>query len=123
MKGIIGLYEISLKSGENRQLGGELLATGFSLFPSLSPDGKTILFEEASARTCQTCDLDGKNVKPYAVGTKGYGFPAPSPDGKRILMMHFQQGKEPEPVIFPLGGTEGMPATTVPGLWTTPARR
>ena len=39
--GVMGLYEIDLKTGANRQLGGDLLASGFSLFPSLSPDGKT----------------------------------------------------------------------------------
>jgi hypothetical protein len=54
---------------------------------------------------------------------KGCAFPAPSPDGKRLLMMHFQPGKGPEPLIFPLGQNDGKPVTTVPGLWSTPAWR
>ena len=36
-------------------------------------------------------------MKPYADGLKGYGFPAPSPDGKRLSMMRFQPGKRPSP--------------------------
>jgi hypothetical protein len=215
MTGVMGLYEIDLKTGENRQLGGDLLATGFSLFPSLSPDGKTvavlhkdasggildaqiclvdlatgnakplgeprdtgplcwfpdgkalvivdrksvdvskpaigticrldldgritklcpgsspvvlgdgkrILFQDQTSRTWKTCDLVGGDVKLYADGMKGCAFPAPSPDGKRLLMMHFRSGQGPEPLIFPLEHSEGTPATTAPGLWTSPAWR
>jgi hypothetical protein len=212
---VMGLYEIDLKTGENRQLGGELLASGFSLFPALSPDGKTvallhkgasgailevqiclvdlatgnakplgkprdtgplswlpdgkgvviidrktvdmskpaeetvcrldldgrltnlcagssprilyetkrILFEEASSRTWKTCDLVGGDIKPYADGMKGCAFPAPSPDEKRLLMMSFRPGRAPVPMIFPLGQSNGTPATTAPGLWASPAWR
>jgi Tol biopolymer transport system component len=215
MSAVIGLYEIDLKTGANRQLGGDLLATGFSLFPSLSPDGKTvallhqgasarllgariclvdlatgnakplgeprdtgppcwfpdgkalviidrksidvsspaisticrldldgrltklcpgaspvvlgdgkrILFEDQTTRTWKTCALDGGDVKIYADGMKGCGFPAPSPDGKRLLMMHFVSGRAPEPLIFPLDQSEGKPATTAPGLWAIPCWR
>ena len=40
--GVFGLYEVDLKTGENRRLGGERLASGFTLMPALSPDGKTL---------------------------------------------------------------------------------
>jgi hypothetical protein len=215
MNAVMGLYEIDLKTGVNRRLGGDLLSSGFSLFPSLSPDGKTvvvshkgaagrileiqicvvdlatgnarivgeprdtgpvswfpdgkglligdrksidmskpsisticrldldghltklcegsspvvlgdgqrILFEDQTTRSWKTCALDGGDVKLYADGMKGCAFPAPSPDGKRLLMMHFQPGKGPEPLIFPLGQNDGKPVTTVPGLWSTPAWR
>ena len=211
--GIMGLYQIDLKAGTNRQLGGDLLASGYSLFPRLSPDGKTvavlhkgasgqilelqvclvdlatgaakplgeprdtgplswlpdgkgliitdrkpidvskpaisticrldldgrltklcaggspvvldeekrILFEDQATRLWQTCDLEGGDVKLYADGMKGCAFPAPSPDGKKLLMMHFRAGQAPEPLIFPLGQTAGKPATTAPGLWKSPA--
>jgi hypothetical protein len=213
--GVMGLYEINLRTGENRQLGGKPLAAGFSLFPSLSPDGKTvavlhkgsserltdtqitlvdlatgnakpvgtprdtgpvswfpdgkalltferndpkaskpaaetvcrigldgrverivegalpvivdegkrILFQDVAFRTWKTCDMNGADVKVYANGLQGYGFPAPSPDGKRLLMIRFRPGQAPEPMILPLGQSEGKPATTAPGLWTTPAWR
>jgi Tol biopolymer transport system component len=215
--GVMGLYEINLRTGENRQLGGALLANGFSLFPALSPDGKTvavlhrgpsaatlqveiclvdlatgnatplgeprdtgpvswlpdgkglviadrktidvskpsisticrlgldgrltnlreginpvvigngkeqrILYRDLAAQRWNTCAFDGTDVKLYGDGMKSCMFPAPSSDGKRLLMMRFQPGKAPEPVIFPLGQSDGKPATTAPGLWATPAWR
>ncbi len=218
LSGSMGLYEVDLKTGGERRLGGELLAAGFTLMPVLSPDGrtlaalhkaptgrlldtqvclvdletgearavgeprdmaflswlpdgkglvllhrevadpsdlvgprtatiarmdldgrltkiregsmpvllndgKTILFEDTKSRTWQTCGLDGRDVKPYAGGLAGYGFPSPAPDGKRIMMMHFRQGSAPEPTIFPIGEDRGKPAITAPGLWATPAWR
>jgi hypothetical protein len=39
------------------------------------------------------------------------------PDGKRLLLMRFRSGRPPEPVIFPLGQSEGKPAPTALGLW------
>src|SRR5207249_4801446 len=37
-----GLFEIDLKTGTNRPLGGKLLESGFNFFPTLSPDGKML---------------------------------------------------------------------------------
>ena len=211
--GGLGLYEVDLKTGANRRLGGALLTGGFTLFPVLSPDGKTlavlhkgaaehrldsqiclvdvqtgtarrlgephdmafpswlpdgrglillvrvpdvaknrlidtiarldldgkltnlregsmpvvlgdgrrILFKHSD--TWHTCNLDGKDVKPYADSLKGYGFPAPAPDGKRILMMRFETGKAPVPLVLPIDGSIGKPATTAPGLWAMPGWR
>src|SRR5262249_33495954 len=42
VRGLLGLSEVDLKTGENRRLGGELLDIGFSLMPALSPDGGTV---------------------------------------------------------------------------------
>ncbi len=215
MTGAMGIYEINLKTGQHRQLGGALLATGFSLFPCLSPDGKTvavvhngasgglldaqiclvdlatgnakplgkprdtgpvswlpdskglvivertsidvskpaveavcrldldgrvtklcpgsspvvlgeskrIMFQDQTTRLWMTCDISGADVKLYADGMKEYAFPAPAPDGKRLLMMRFRKGQAPEPMIFSLEQTEGKAATTVPGLWKSPAWR
>ena len=213
--GAMGLYEVDLKTGANRRLGGDLLAGGFALFPSLSPDGRTlavlhkgaeerrlnsqvclvdvktgaarrlgepndlaflswrpdgrglvllvrvpdaeksrlvdtiarldldgtltnlregsmpavladgrrILFKDSQAGTWHTCNLDGQDVKPYADGLEGYGFPAPAPDGKRLMMMRFQPGQAPVPVVLPIDAGQGKPATTAAGLWAMPAWR
>ncbi len=218
LSGVLGLYEVDLKTGQNRRLGGELLASGFSLMPALSPDGKrlavlhkgareailesqvclvdlkngeatamgeprdvaylswfpdgkslllvnrevvrpadmtaprtdtiarlelsgrltkiregsspvllndgrTILFQDTTSRKWQTCDLDGGNLKTYAGGLAGYGFPSPAPAGKRIIMMRFRPDNAPEPIILPLGESAGERAVNAPGLWATPAWR
>ncbi len=104
-------------------LGGRLTKIREGSSPVLLNDGKTILFQDTKSHTWQTCGLDGGDTKPYAGGLSGYGFPSPAPDGRRILMMHVRQGLAPEPTILPIGGSEGKPAFTVPGLWATPAWR
>lgn len=38
----IHLYQIDLKTGANRRLGGDALAEGVTLMPALSPDGKSV---------------------------------------------------------------------------------
>jgi acyl carrier protein len=40
--GSLGVFEVDLRTGANRRLGGEPLAGGFTLDPTLSPDGKTL---------------------------------------------------------------------------------
>ncbi len=210
-----GLYEVNLKTGENRRLGGDLLAIGFTIDPVLSPDGQTlavlhkgaaerrldaqvclvdvktgaarrlgephdlgalswlpdgrglivlvrvpdptgsrltdtiarldldgtlttlregsmpvvladgrrILFKDPRSKTWRTCSLEGKDEKPYADGLAEYGFPAPAPDGRRLLMMRFQPDKAPVPMILPIDAAQGKPATTAPGLWAMPSWR
>jgi Tol biopolymer transport system component len=97
------------------------------LIPGSSPvplaDGKTILFEDQDARTWHLCDLDGGNVRRCGDGLKGYGFPAPAPDGQRVIMMKFNGNKGPRPILLNLGESEGKPITDAPGLWTTPVWR
>ena len=44
------LFEVDLKTGANRQLGGELLASGFCLFPTASPDGKSLATLNAASQ-------------------------------------------------------------------------
>lgn len=63
-------YEIDLKTGINRQLGGDQLASGNSLMPALSPDGKTIavLHKKPEGRPLDSqiylIDVESGNAKP-----------------------------------------------------------
>lgn len=91
--------------------------------PVLLADRQTTLFQDADTDLWHTCDLRGQNVKLYADGLKGYGFPSPAPDGKRLLMMHFIPGKLPEPIILPIGESQGRAITDVGGLWASPQWR
>lgn len=40
--GGIGIFEIDLETGDHRQLGGPELLSGITMFPTLSPDGRTL---------------------------------------------------------------------------------
>ena len=92
-------------------------------FPVLLADRQTILFEDSETTLWHTCDLKGQDDKLFGDGLKGYGFPAPAPDGKRILMMKFEPGKLPLPIVLPIGESKGQVITNVPGLWGMPAWR
>jgi Tol biopolymer transport system component len=104
-------------------LDGKLTTLRPGSMPVVLGDGRRILFEDLQTRTWHTCNLEGLDVKPYADGLKGYSFPTPAPDGKRLLMMHFEPEKGPVPVVLPIDAGQGKPATTVPGLWAMPAWR
>jgi len=91
--------------------------------PQMLADRKTILFEEPGTDLLQTCDLRGGNIKPLGDGMKGYGFPAPAPDGKRMLLMKFRAGDLPQPVIITIGEPGEKLATDAPGLWGMPVWR
>ena len=71
----------------------------------------------------RTCDLIGKNVKLFAGGMKGCGFPSPGPDGKRIFWMRVQPPRAPRPVVMRIGSRQLRSVTAVGGLWASPAWR
>jgi WD40 repeat protein len=212
--GVLGLFEVDLKSGVNRPLGGNLENPGNLMFPALSPDGKTlvalntgggsgflqsqvVLVDVASGRaknlgkpldtaflswgpegkgivlvsrrlkgldqptedsiarldlegtltvlrrggnplvldsagtilfndedgSWKTCDVDGKNDKPFGDVLARHGFPAVAPDGKRVLMLRFKPGVAPEPVVLSIGSFEAKPIPVSGGIWTLPAWR
>jgi len=89
-------------------------------FPLLAGIPPQIVFEDPETDLWSSCELDGKNPKPYANGLKGYGFPAPSPDGKQLLMMYFQKGNAPVPTLLDFGKTSGRVLTEAAGLWAMP---
>jgi hypothetical protein len=90
------------------------------VFSILLGDGKTLLFQDEDTRLWNTCDLDGSNVKLLGDGLKGYNFPAPAPDGKRIMMMHFVPGQLPEAVVMTIGESTGKVVSAPDGLWAMP---
>jgi hypothetical protein len=67
--------------------------------------------------------LRAQSVKLFGDGLKGYGFASPAPDGKRMLMMHYQPDKLPDGVIIPIGQSSGQIITTADGLWAMPTWR
>lgn len=90
--GVMGLYEVNLKTGENRQLGGELLASGFTLMPTLSPDGQTlaVLHKGATGRILesQLCLVDLKTGAARPLGEqRDMAFPSWLPDGKGLILL------------------------------------
>jgi Tol biopolymer transport system component len=124
-KGLVFLKRETSPDGSNAEticrmtMDGSISAIGPGRDPVVLPDGR-VLFS-ANDRW-KTCDLDGKNVQPFASGLRDYAFPSPAPDGKRIMMTQ-KSANGPLPTILPIGQSSGQPVfrTLPPGLWTLPA--
>jgi hypothetical protein len=213
---VMGLYQINLRTGENKRLGGTALATGITMGAALSPDGTRvvvshkdgnesilrwriavvnlqtnetkligeamdvaflswapdgqsivllrredngdpnkvpdstivrmdlsgnltpvrrgrdpvvlgdgrILFLDTSDSLWKTCAITGEDVKTVGDGLKDYFFPSPSPDGKRLMMMHKNTSTPtaaPTAEIIDLATGAATPLKLPAGLWTMPS--
>jgi Tol biopolymer transport system component len=89
--------------------------------PVLLQDGR-ILFEEYSedGRHWQwkTCNLSGQDVKLFGDGLKKLSFPAPAPDGLRMLMIRYVPDRGTTPYVFRIGEAPDQPAVQVGGTWS-----
>lgn len=125
--GLVLLRRFGDANAEKKHVIGRLSLTGEWTpiiegdHPVLLADGKTILFLDAK-RKWNTCGLNGRNVKPFGDGFDGYFAPSPAPDGKRLVMMHVEDGT-PRPVIVDLATKKVRPATELGGLFAWPAWR
>ena len=105
----MGLYEVDLETGENRRLGGALLASGFTLMPALSPDGSTlaVLHKGAAGRLLETrvCLVDLGTGEARAVGEPhDLAFPSWLPDGKGLVLL-LREVADPSDVAGPRTAT------------------
>jgi hypothetical protein len=91
--------------------------------PVMLADRKTILYQDDDTSLWHTCDLNGGNDKLYGDGLTAYGFPAPAPDGQRVLFMHFAPGALPDRVVMQLGQSQGTEIQQGEGLWGMPKWR
>jgi hypothetical protein len=92
LEGVMSLVEVNLRNGDNRKLGGELLAGGFTLMPALSPDGRAIaaLHKGSAGRILdsQVCLVDLKTGAAKMLGTpRDMAFLSWLPDGKGLLLL------------------------------------
>jgi|SRR5580704_11407479 hypothetical protein len=104
--GTFGPYEIDLKTGENRRLGGDALAEGNSLMPALSPDGKTIalIHKRPEGRPLDSqiylINLNSAHAEP--LGTPGdMAFLSWLPDGQELLLLK-RLSADPSNLALPL---------------------
>jgi Tol biopolymer transport system component len=89
-------------------------------FPVVLADGVTLLYCD-NQKQWTLCDLEGKNPRLLGDGMKEYSFPAPAPDGQRMLMIHYGgAGSAPVPTIVKLSDGSVTPLRLGPGLWTIP---
>ncbi|HEX8911397.1 MAG TPA: hypothetical protein VF796_03480, partial [Humisphaera sp.] len=92
-----------------------VLVDGRILYQVSGPDGR--------GRQWMTCDRGGKDERAFGPGLDRFGFVAPAPDGKRVLMMRYDAGRGPTPYVFRIGEAPGRPAVDLPGLWGSPQWR
>lgn len=99
--------------------------------PTLIAGGEKILFWDDTAKIWKTCGVDGQDVKPFGDGLSNFHAPAPAPDGRRLLMMRYDQtrlpsdpeARPPVPVVMKLDGTDVRTVVETIGLWGSPAWR
>jgi hypothetical protein len=98
-EGVLGLYVVDLRTGENRRLGTNLFTGGHTLMPALAPDGKTlaVLHRGPSGRVVvtsgrvlefQACLVDVKSGVARALGKpRDMAFLSWLPGGKALLFL------------------------------------
>jgi hypothetical protein len=97
-QGTVHLYEIDLKTGVNRLLGGETLAIGQTLMPVLSPDGKTLAAHyknfKGSVLDSQIALIDLASGNARVIGEPFDGaYVNWTPDGKGLMLLKRQYAK------------------------------
>jgi hypothetical protein len=92
-EGSLRLFEVDLSTGANRPLGGDVLAAGFTLMPTLSPDGKTLACIHkglGDARLLEfqifLIDLTSGEAKPLGK-PMDTAFVSWAPDGKSLIAL------------------------------------
>ena len=86
-------------------------------------DARRLLYRDQADNLWKTRRFDGTDVSLFGDGLAGHGFPAPSPDGKRVLFMKLDPKTGPRPYVFNADGSGGKRATDMPGMWAGPAWR
>jgi Tol biopolymer transport system component len=67
--------------------------------------------------------LDGKNPRTLGEGFKDNGFPAVSPDGKKLLWLRVAQSASLTPELLDLTTSQTTKLPVGEGLWTQPVWR
>jgi Tol biopolymer transport system component len=104
-------------------LAGKLTPLRKGNAPLVLENTKRILFEDSETDEWKTCDFHGDDVRPFGDGMKDFGFPTPSPDGNRLIMMKFEVLKGPRPYIVEVSTGKSEPLLVGEGLWALPSWR
>ena len=86
-------------------------------------DRTRLLSRNSETRSWQLSRLDGSSVHPLGGGFVEHGFPAVSPDGKRLLWLKVEQSASFSPELLDLTTLEQTKLPLGPGLWTQPVWR
>jgi hypothetical protein len=107
LEGALQLFEVKLETGETRRLGGDALLHGFTLFPTLSPDGTKLAVvhkgRENKLLDSQVFIVDISSGAAEALG-KPMDLAPPTwlPDGKGLIVVrrrHKSLDQVPESTI------------------------
>lgn len=100
--GDAGLFEVDLRTGRDRRLGGAALDEGLVLFPALSPDGRTLAVVHvapgAARGQVRLIDLEAGTVRPLGRPIMG-GALAWLADGQRLVLVARDAPGAPEQLV------------------------
>jgi hypothetical protein len=77
-----------------------------------------ILFCENGKKFWKTCNFEGGDVRVFGDGFGSFAFPAPSQDGKRLIMMKFDPRVGPMPHIIDVETATATRLNMAAGLWS-----
>lgn len=112
------LSEVPIAKVTEIRLDGSVTELASGSFSVLLPSLNRILYKSKEGKL-NTCKLDGSDEETFDVGDTELGFPAPSNDG-RLMMMKFEKGKAPVPCLIDIKTRKTTPLPLQPGLWSTP---
>lgn len=100
---VLGLFEVNLRTGENRRLGGELLKDRFCFGAALSPDGRSLaVITSTGTLASEVCLVDPSTNDAHILGQCHSMSLSWTPDGTQLILddlVDHGPGRKPRVVV------------------------
>jgi hypothetical protein len=88
--------------------------------PAVLRPYQRIVYRHPDEQRWKLCDLKGKDVTVIGDGLADFHFPAPSPNGRQLIMMSGNKTTGPRPYLVDIATGDKRPLPVGDGLWVLP---